>query len=176
MASHSRNEVSCLGFLTVLDKPRIGYIGGYLVLNALARPIEFHCTAPVVPNRAQQILYGLTLAPYLYGEQIGVALVERSKVLPQLLVTDCPEILQARGLYDAPILLLHDEATTGDRGFTLPGADDATACYFSTHHEHASDRPTAEAFSAAQTNGMDWHEPFERIRDAISEAQRPAAA
>ena len=47
-----------LGFLTVLEHPQHGLFGGYLLLNLAGRPVEFHCTAPVKPNRAQQILYG----------------------------------------------------------------------------------------------------------------------
>ena len=42
-----------------------------MLLNLAGRPLEFHCTAPVKPNRVQQILYGPSLQPYLYGEQIG---------------------------------------------------------------------------------------------------------
>ena len=62
-----------LGFLTVLEHSQHGLMGGYLVLNISGRPLEFHCTAPIKPNRAQQILYGPTLEPYLFGEQIGQA-------------------------------------------------------------------------------------------------------
>ena len=63
------------GFVTVTDLGGAVFIGGYLILNSMGRPLEFHCTAPVKPNRAQEILYGATLEPYLYGEQIGQALV-----------------------------------------------------------------------------------------------------
>src|SRR4051812_23172961 len=56
---------AALGFLTVVEDEQQGLVGGYLLLNPLGRPVEFHCTAPVKPNRAQQILYGPTLRPYL---------------------------------------------------------------------------------------------------------------
>jgi hypothetical protein len=58
---------AALGFLAVVEHELHGLFGGYLLLNATGRPLEFHCTAPVRPNRAQQILYGPTLEPYLYG-------------------------------------------------------------------------------------------------------------
>ena len=45
-----------LGFLTILEHDQLGYVGGYLILNSAGRPLEFHCSAPVKPNRAQQIL------------------------------------------------------------------------------------------------------------------------
>ena len=71
--SHSGSKTA-LGFLTVRNNEESGLIGGYLILNEVGRPLEFHCTAPVKPNRAQQILFlpgSPTLEPFLYGEQIG---------------------------------------------------------------------------------------------------------
>ena len=74
MASDNRTHEKsqpALGFLTVLEHETDGLFGGYLILNLAGRPLEFHCTAPIRANRAQEILYGPTLEPYLYGEQIG---------------------------------------------------------------------------------------------------------
>ena len=82
MAKGEAKTPAALGFLTVLDHPQHGLMGGYLVLNAAGRPLEFHCTAPVKPNRAQQILYGPTLEPFLYGEQIGQALIGEIAIGP----------------------------------------------------------------------------------------------
>ena len=67
MAENALTQAA-IGFLTVVDEPAHGLFGGYLILNPAGRPVEFHCTAPVKPNRAQEILYGTTLKPYLYGE------------------------------------------------------------------------------------------------------------
>ena len=75
MASPKNNSNPTFGFLTVVDDARFGLCGGYLVLNPAGRPLEFHCTAPIKPNRAQEILYGPTLHDFLYGEQIGGALI-----------------------------------------------------------------------------------------------------
>ena len=46
-------NVGALGFLTVLEHEHLGLVGGYLILNTAGRPLEFHCTAPVKPNRAR---------------------------------------------------------------------------------------------------------------------------
>ncbi len=59
-----------------------------MLLNAAGRPLEFHCTAPVKPNRTQEILYGPMLKPYLYGEQIGQTLLAKSKLMPVVVCTD----------------------------------------------------------------------------------------
>ena len=77
-----------IGFLSVLEDRELGSIGGYLVLNRSGRPLEFHCTAPVRANRAQEILYGPTLRPYLCGEQIAPALLAKAKSKPGLVFTD----------------------------------------------------------------------------------------
>ena len=75
----TKQKTISLGFLTVRKHPSRGYFGGFLVLNVLARPLEFHCTLPVQPTRAQQILYGATLDEFISGEQIARALILKAK-------------------------------------------------------------------------------------------------
>jgi len=65
MGNADAKSKPALGFLTVVDHPQYGLFGGYLVLTAAGRPLEFHCTAPIKPNRAQEILYGPTLHAFL---------------------------------------------------------------------------------------------------------------
>src|SRR3990172_4079417 len=99
-----------LGFLTVIDDEQLGLTGGYLVLNLAGRPLEFHCTAPVRPNRAQQILFGPTLEPYFFGEQIGRALVSKGSVEPLIVCTDVPPALCVRQYVECPVALVLNEA------------------------------------------------------------------
>ncbi len=94
------------GFLTVLSSDEQGLIGGYLVLNQAGRPLEFHCTAPVKANRAQQILFGPTLEPYLYGEQIGQTLVSKATATPAVVYTDVPPAMATRDFVDMPVALV----------------------------------------------------------------------
>src|SRR5487761_439696 len=95
-----------IGFLTVVEHEQYGFFGGYLVLNASGRPLEFHCTAPVRPNRAQEILYGPTLEPYLYGEQIGQALLAKSQLEPLVICTDLAAVLSVREFVATPVTLV----------------------------------------------------------------------
>jgi hypothetical protein len=95
-----------IGFLTVVRQVEHGYVGGYLIVNPLARPIEFHCTLPVKPNRAQEILYGRTLEPYLLGEQIAATLIGKSSSAPLLVCTDEPHVLVAQTLVQVPVALV----------------------------------------------------------------------
>ncbi|GHT27788.1 hypothetical protein FACS18942_07550 [Planctomycetales bacterium] len=91
------------GFLSVTEHPKFGFIGGYLILNGAGRPLEFHCTSPVRPSKAQEILYGGTLEPYLYGEQIAGTLLSRAKTPVSFVMTDTPAVLAAQENCEVPV-------------------------------------------------------------------------
>ena len=95
-----------LGFLTVIDHSHYGPIGGYLVLNVAGRPLEFHCTAPIKSNRAQEVLYGETFKPFLYGEQIGQTLLSRAKSEPAYVLTDVEPVLAAQDFFEKPLIFV----------------------------------------------------------------------
>src|SRR5512137_623050 len=88
MTASGAKSLATIGFLTICERPELGIVGGYLVLNTAGRPLEFHCTVPVRPSRAQEILYGPTLKPFLYGEQIGRALIAKAVSQPLFVCTD----------------------------------------------------------------------------------------
>ena len=98
-----KNKAVHLGFLTALGDLRHGVIGGFLVLNMAGRPAEFHCTSPVRPNRAQEILYGETLKSFVYGEQIAPTLVGRAKLELAAVLTNDPNMLSAIALLNVPL-------------------------------------------------------------------------
>ncbi len=103
------------GFLTVTGRAIEGLVGGYLLLNDRGRPLEFHCTAPVSANRAQEILYGSTLEGYLYGEQIAGSLIRRSRVSVATIFTDLPSVLCVRNQCEYPVSLVKRcTSPTGD--------------------------------------------------------------
>ncbi|MCA9267141.1 MAG: hypothetical protein KDA41_01655, partial [Planctomycetales bacterium] len=87
MAASDSKSLHSIGFLTAVHDPEQGWIGGYLLLNTAARPLEFHCTSPVRPNRAQEILYGPTLGEFLLGEVIGQTLIKKSEISPAWICT-----------------------------------------------------------------------------------------
>jgi len=93
-----------LGFLTVIDQSPSGLTGGYLVLNKVGRPLEFHCTMPLLPDKIQQILYGETLLPFLYGERIAQTLVQRSKIPVLTVLTNHAAVLPVQSLVSTPII------------------------------------------------------------------------
>ena len=182
---------TAFGFLTVVEHPQLGLFGGYLVLNTSGRPIEFHCTAPLKPNRAQEILYGPTLKPYLYGEQIGRALVTKATTAAVTICTDCEPVLELRELLPTPVVLVisagpaaefptgtSPPSTTGERPSSGSAAIsglrtlDCGRNRLAVRRSHSADADTAAIQLAELGESFDLTEPFGRIRDAIEEAQR----
>jgi hypothetical protein len=176
-ATSSRNAAA-LGFLTVTEHAELGLFGGYLVLNASGRPLEFHCTSPVKPNRAQEILYGPTLRPYLYGEQIGQTLIAKAKNDVAIVCTDQPGCLAAREFIERPLVLLLVEQI--DLSGVLLGARfDLGRNAAAVAAQYSADEEQARAAIGQLHEGIDLLEPFARIREALEEAQksvRPQAA
>src|SRR5689334_20873515 len=175
-------SVPAIGFLTVTEHAEHGLFGGFLILNVSGRPLEFHCTAPLKPSRAQEILYGPTLRPFLFGEQIGQTLLAKAKVKPFLVCTDTQSMLAAREFSDVPLLQVqytdHDDAAEASKSFAL-GRRRVVAS-----PTHPDDQTIAqEKWSTAHADSLDLLEPFARIREALEEAQKsvrpaqvPAAA
>ena len=188
--SDGKTPAKALGFLTVVEHPQHGLFGGYLILNANGRPLEFHCTAPVKPNRAQEILYGPTLQGFLYGEQIGQTLVGRGTHQPLLVCTDREPVLALRSLVTMPVALVlpdSDEQTNNagegaaaatTRQFRVDGPHGAKLAHFQLGGnrlavcEGGDDRQTITSQLAELLESFDLGEPFGRIRAAIEEAQQ----
>ncbi|NLS95563.1 MAG: hypothetical protein GXX96_25800 [Planctomycetaceae bacterium] len=194
MTASGVNSTSPLGFLTVVEDTNSGLFGGYLVLNRSGRPLEFHCTAPIRPNRAQEILYGPTLKPYLYGEQIGRTLLEKGKQTPAVVLTDCEPMLAVAEFVTLPVVLVGAEKAEGhlpadcspkDAGGLKWRIDSAQklepnlrffrvgghCLALRTGAAPEEENSAVQAIDGASV-GLDLREPFERIRAAIDEARR----
>jgi len=109
-----------LGFLTVIDQSPGGLTGGYLVLNRSGRPLEFHCTMPVFPEKIQQILYGDSLQPFLYGEKIANSLLQRSKLPVLSVFTNHACVLSVQPLVPVPVIYVFDSTTPKETDGSVP--------------------------------------------------------
>lgn len=167
-----------LGFLTVRRHAEHGYFGGYLVVNEMARPLEFQCTLPVKPSRAQQVLYGPTLDDFICGEQIAKALVSKAKLTPNLVITDSRAVLAMSHVANTPIAMI-DQAGQVFEHKTLHIAPESKVMTTRVHVEGLKLLAPAgstvdEAFTADLCEQLhpsfDFDEPFQRIVEALTEA------
>lgn len=160
-------DAVAFGFLTVVDSPAHGLFGGYLLVDAAGRPLEFHCTAPVKVSRAQAILYGPTLHGHLHGRQIGGALLAEGGVAPVVVLTDQEAMLQVRPHTSLPVALVRKGDGPADPAGFLVGAAHVGPTAGDPVRQTAIRDRLAELGSA-----VDLCEPFERIRAALDEAAR----
>lgn len=174
MKASGSKTTYALGYLSFIAVQNVGIVGGYLLVDDRARPIEFHCTAPVSQNRTQQILYGETWPASLKAEHIGGALLKQASGSPRLLLTDDRDGALIRSRTDYPLgLFVGGEAggtTTAEQwSFEFAGSTITTAPGFDCDRG-----PIRDALHATDMN-VRLSEPLDRIRAAITEAQRSAA-
>lgn len=177
MGSNTKTLLA-LGFITVRHHAEHGYFGGYLILNQLGRPLEFHCTLPVKPSRAQSLLYGPTLDDFICGEQIAKALVTKAKLKPSLLLTDCSAVLAFEQVGDEPMVLVEaDDANCNEAHLRRPHLADTklncfgssgVRCYVSSSSSATSD--LLSDITPKLAPNFDLTEPFQRIAEALLEA------
>ena len=199
MSATEKKDQFRLGFLTAVEVPEQGYVGGLLITNRHGRPLEFQCTAPLKPSRTQEILYGSTLGPYVVGEVIARTLVEKVGVKPHLILTERPDILELRNHVSMPVGCLEPGSTAGsaagspvkpaaqDSATGTPGGTDAGGLpveaplrigrqWFRLHAAHAEDRSDVESHSGQIPKDADMCEPFERVREALLETVKSNTA
>jgi len=172
--SQTAREKFHLGFLRIVATDA-GYVGGMLVTNRLGRPLEFQCTTPVKANRTQEILYGPTLRPFLFSELIGVTLVERLQVKPDVVLIDQEALLDLRDHVSLPIAcLLEDDSDTRD----LPDESRLSlgAQVVRVHAGHTGDVSTIQQWTNTIPCDADLREPLDRVQEALEETLRSASA
>ncbi len=178
------NTLLALGFITVRHHSEHGYFGGYLILNQLGRPLEFHCTLPVKPSRAQSLLYGHTLDDFICGEQIAKALVTKAKLKPALLLTDCSAVLAFEHVGDDPMVWVNvAEASDNASHMRRPHNPNADLQSINSNVMRCSVSPMSSASSDLLSQiapklapNFDLMEPFQRIAEALLEAHPIAKA
>ncbi|RLS82355.1 MAG: hypothetical protein DWI02_02350 [Planctomycetota bacterium] len=187
--SNGNHDQFRLGFLTAVEDAERGYVGGLLITNRFGRPLEFQCTAPVKPNRTQQILYGPTLKPYVLSELIGRTLLEKVGVKPHLILLESLDLLDLRSVTSTPVasLVLAPDASRPALQEQGDGKEVATATVLPNslrlgnevvvfHSTHDEDRTEIEKFAKLVPVDADLREPFERVREALAETVRLSAA
>ena len=167
------------GFITVVEVPSLGHCGGLLVVSNIGRPIEFHFTAPVNNNRAQEIMYGRTYAGFLCGDRIGAALVDKAKQLPTVFVTDCPDMLPVCELIDTPLILALTPEESNSQSAPAEPFDGRGLKHFDVCGQTiyclntpAEQLASIEHYANQFRKTLPFEEPFERIRQAIFEANQ----
>ncbi len=162
-----------IGFITVVQEPN-GLLGGYLLTNSWGRPLEFRMTTAVQPNRVQQILYGATLDEYLHADLIGKTLIEKTSILPQLVVTDNVSMLAIGSRIDIPVICVTNDKVSEQ--FAPPFRHPRASLPIIVARGHSYDQNAIIGLLNQIDQALDLVEPFARVREALVEARSSGVA
>jgi hypothetical protein len=143
--------------------------GGVLVTDIVTRPYEFRVTTPVKPTAMQRVLYGNTLADYVYGELIGVPLIKAIKEKLSLVVCRNEKLLIMRPNLDIPVVVI--TKTAQDIRSEKPEEVFSTLS-FKAHSSYSGEEEWARALLTKLIEKQDAFEPFDRLRTAMDEVHK----
>lgn len=153
-----------LAFIDVVMFSEGSIRGGILTTDIETRPYEFRVTSPIKPTQVQQILYGVTLKEYIYGELICAPLVKATKEKMNFVLTMEPNIIAMRPLVSVPVILIHHDgkqAGDGIRSLSL-----------TSHKNFPNELSVAQTILNPIMQKHDLLEPFERLKLALNEVHR----
>ena len=145
-------------YLSVLDIPNLGYIGGLLVIDHRGRPLEFHCTSPAQVSRAQQILFGTSLEAHIHVDCIGAALVDKLSRKPAVLFVRQPILCEVAEQIETPAVVVD-----------LTDRDDDESDDNAVDGQLAVPSQVRDVVDQLARH-VELGEPFQRIDEAIQEA------
>jgi hypothetical protein len=178
-----------IGYFTTVQSDRTGWTGGLLVLNAAGRPLEFQCTLPIRPTRAHEILFGRTLSAHLISEVIGPTLLQKCRTPISLLCCaqreaitlqeNLPNVTASPGQTSGATVVAILQSDDDDTASRADQRDLAGHCRLTLANATLlvpmERMDEAERAIAGLNEIVDAFEPFERIIEAIREAQSQMA-
>ena len=142
-------------------------------MSSRGRPLEFHCTAPVSANRAQQILFGQTLKEFVCCDQIAVSLIKKARSNIDMIMVEDRVLFATFEQLQIPVVYV-SESKTGCASAAYVGGSvlEVGGQQFESIGENLEQ---VQQWVGQFVRNLPATEPFERIRMAISEAHAEAA-
>lgn len=134
--------------------------GAVLLTDARTRPIHFAFAQPVKAGAYQKILYGGTLDEFIKVDVIAKKLLSELPRKPSILFTETPDLLNVRRITDYAVAYL------------ARPADTATSLKLYNINGGSDQEFAGELVEKVGTVVGDLVDPFQRMRNALSEALR----
>jgi hypothetical protein len=167
-----------LGFMAIRENNSGGLRCGYLLTTGFGRPIEFHYTSEVRFQRQQRVLFGASFEAYAFAELLAKPLTDRQSTAPRIILVNRRGLLELRRQIPAPVVFLAPlaeiEVPSEQNTFVTESssAPFGTACL----PEFAQDTQAFEKIRSLAAANFDWHEPFERLDQALAEITEPSVS
>ncbi len=170
MTSPQAEVPSLYGYITIVEDPHGGFLGGALVVNQRGRPVEFHCTDTLLVSRAEEILYGATLRPHLFCERLGAALLAKIAAKVEVVLINQPELAPLGDSSTPPVVFVTaSDAASAEED---PAGSEPLPIRLDQVAIEVRDQVTDRLSTLARTIAL--AEPFTRIVDAMAEAGQTA--
>ncbi len=162
-----------LGYIVVVNREDKGYVGGYLCADEQGYPLEFWHTTAVKTDPLQELIYGNTLKPHLFGRNIAGTLL-KGRDLPTVLLTEDESLYKGFAEPEVPILLIRrdrneDDPIQSHTSRTIQtGQAPLIVCW------HIEDQETIENV-IPRLEEVNLLEPFERIQKVLDELDRASS-
>ena len=155
MAEHESYDLR-IAFVDIIMFEDGAFRGGVLVTDYETRPYEFRVTSPIKPTQLQKLLYGASLTEYVYGELIGLPLLNHVREKISLAICVRENLLTARPGLQFPLVVLKKSSR-----------DDSVAVQ--SHRDFPGEQAHAELIIHDMHQRHDLGEPFHRLKMAVSE-------
>ena len=184
-------QLDAIGYLATSEINSTSYVGGLLIVNSNARPLEFHCTVPFLPSRSQRVLYGASLSGSLMTEDIPRALFKKAKHRPDVVFVNSMAMLAVQAELEQPVACiqvtseamgeekerlgadcLNGEEVSGNQSQfekASPLFGNKGSFGFAMDPKHEGKKELVNAGLQQISCHVDIHEPFERLKLALDE-------
>jgi len=168
-----QKDAQYLGFMSLKENAKGGYIGAVLVTDMSGVPQEFRCTHPVRATAVQRILYGATLVPYIGIELCAKPLFSSLQKKPTLLLLAQSSLLDLRMDVSCPVLVVGKEGDafevkavgTSERSAVRVERTRFPALVIQAHPAYPTDQTVGTRI--LESAAFDLPEAFERVTKAI---------
>jgi hypothetical protein len=145
-----------------------GFTGAMLLTDNRARPQHFAYVQPVKPTKMQTILYGLTLDEYLKVDVIAQKLWQGLPKKPDVLFVNTRDLIATRRVTGIPTPFIEKN----------PDLETDSSSLSSLRFDvgpHEDDKAVVGEIFIALEGTCNLLEPFNRIRDALTEGLKAGA-
>ncbi len=94
-----------LGYLMVTRTADNDYVGGIMVTDPYAIPVEFKYSEPIKPTGLQKILYGNSIEKYLLVDVIAKKLLQNLEEKPKFILIEDSRLLDIQ--FKTPIIFIN---------------------------------------------------------------------
>jgi len=157
-----------LGYMMVTRTPDNEYVGGIMVTDPYAIPVEFKYSEPIKPTGLQKILYGNSIEKYLLVDVIAKKLLQNIEEKPKFILIEDSRLLDIQ--FKMPIIYITVPTKSSDESKEMKVREELSKEHLESGYDlifngtlTSDDTKWLERIS----DEIDIMEPFHRLKEAL---------